>query len=115
MRSLSPQITESAELAKMNSVESEIVIDATPEECFAAATGFEVDSLCVYASACARARLREARTLAGTHCTHTPTQDYPKWAGGMKKVNVIKRQGGVCVCVCVCVRVCVCVCACGCV
>ncbi len=66
-RSLLPQVTESAELAKMNSVESSIVIDATPEECFAAATGFEVDSLCVHASACAR--LHEARTHTRHSCT----------------------------------------------
>jgi len=46
--------------AALNHCHQTIEIDATPEECFAAATGFE---------------------------------DYPKWAGAMKKVNVKQRQG----------------------
>lgn len=47
-------------LSALNHCHQTITIDATPEECFAAASGFE---------------------------------DYPKWAGAMKKVNVKKRQG----------------------
>jgi len=55
------KIAESKEMAELNHVHQSIIVDATPAECFAAASAFE---------------------------------DYPKWAGAMKKVNVLKRSGG---------------------
>ena len=85
----------------MNRVQSSIVIDATPEECFAAATGFEVD---------APVRARDRMTAQSTHArantnvrAHTNT-GLPQ-VGGRNEEGQGHQAAGRCVCVYTCVRV----------
>lgn len=52
-------IERSRSMAELNHIQQHVIVDATPEECYAVAVGFE---------------------------------DYPNWAGSMRRVTILKRN-----------------------
>ena len=57
---------------------------------------FARDVLCLLSHPC-MSRYQPVHACSPAECFAAATgfEDYPKWAGGMKKVNILKRKGGI--------------------